>query len=553
MNFNNNKLILTLLPVVAILIFGNAFFFYVFPVSFVNPFNVDWVFNQSWQLYDLATHAVAAMFYSNDIWRFPPGAMYNFGGESAPGVFYFASSPILAIPFKVLQGVIGVKLFQWIGIQIYLGFVLLPTSLFVLGVRQGFSLPASFYLLFVGSLSVPFLRVWNNDSLTWQFIIVLSIANFLNQSSKPLHRALFWALLSILATATNTYFLAMMAVFILSDCVINYRNSSRFDALTILLFPFCAILITQYLIGGFEAYPYMGTTGVKGESALFSANVFQFIDYFGYRYNKLSPLESWEGFNYAGTIPLLLFVAFVINFKKMELSKSEHALLVVGLLYFLLSLGSVVRIGGVELNLNLPLWLELKLGTFRSLGRFGWVTFYILLYFSAKSLNFIYCNFANTKATKNLFCLVLSLLLMLHFYDLKPLLQNVRAEAHKVIAEKLPSNFLLDTAKIRKSVRVVPAYDGIPEKQIPWAPLFKYSIENNVQWPDFNLGAARRNDHYTAIIHPLSAVNYNACNIDLDATYVVRKSVVTDASHCSYNSQVIFENEVYKVLNFSRN
>lgn len=117
----------------------------------------------------------------------------------------------------------------------------------------------------------------------------------------------------------------------------------------------------------------------------------------------------------------------------------------------------------------------------------------------------------------------------------------------------MPSTFLLDAAKIRQRVRVVPAYDGIPEKQIPWAPLFKYSIENDVQWPDFNLGAARRNDHYTAIIHPLSAVNYNTCHIDLDATYVVRKSVVTDAAHCNYNSQVIFENDIYKVLNFLRN
>lgn len=553
MNSNKNKLTYSLLPVIAILVFGNAFFFYVFPASFVNPFNVEWVFNQSWQLYDLATHAVAAMFYSNDIWRFPPGAMYNFGGESAPGIFYFASSPMLAIPFKVFQGVISVKLFQWIGIQIYLGFILLPTSLFILGVRQGFSLPASFYLLFVGSLSVPFLRVWNNDSLTWQFIIVLSITIFLSQSSKALHRALFWALLSILAAATNTYFLAMMAVFILSDFVINYRNSSRFDALTILLFPFCAILITQYLIGGFEAYPYMGTTGVKGESALFSANVFQFNDYFGYRYNKLSPLESWEGFNYAGAIPLLLFVAFLINFKKLQLSKGEHVLLAIGLFYFLLSLGSVIRIGGLELNLNLPLWVELKLGTFRSLGRFGWVTFYILLYFGAKTLNYVYWNFAKTEQLKRLFGIALVLLLILHFYDLNPLLQNVRAEAHKVIAEKLPSTFLLDAAKIRQRVRVVPAYDGIPEKQIPWAPLFKYSIENDVQWPDFNLGAARRNDHYTAIIHPLSAVNYNTCHIDLDATYVVRKSVVTDAAHCNYNSQVIFENDIYKVLNFLRN
>ena len=111
---NRNQLTLNIFVFINISIFLAIFF--------VGPDNY-WFDNTKW-LYestDLTNSQLSWEYFKNDEWRFPIGKNPNYGLEVSNSIVYTDNIPILALFFKIFEGIIYNK-FQYFSLWITLTF-----------------------------------------------------------------------------------------------------------------------------------------------------------------------------------------------------------------------------------------------------------------------------------------------------------------------------------------------------------------------------------------------------------------------------------------------
>ncbi len=404
----------------------------------LNPFQFGWLMLG----YDTATEFLAWEYFRQSAWQFPViGTMQGYAHPTVTGVGMTGAIPLLAYPFKLLRGVLPIhfqyfgiwflmcyylqgwfafRLFldakitenKWLGVVGALFFMLAPPLLY----RAGHINLCAHWLL-VGLLWVYFDRVTRTPILLFRTIIFVVLAALIHQYLTAMVLALAFAIYAQLWYQRR----------------INVFKFLGFNVLNILL-----VLLIFYLNGNFlmkmEAFQNVGFSR-------FSANLNAFYNSQGFStWVAARPLfvpEQYEGFAYMGVSILLLIVLAAIlttfNFfykRKFAKIKTKEAdkiwnfpIIFVAWLTLMYALSPTVGWGDKRVLLYDLSWIEFWTNAFRGSGRFIWIVFYLILFFT---LAYWFKNqaFIEKKLKpiyKKIFLGGWLSLLIIHFLEIQPL------------------------------------------------------------------------------------------------------------------------------------
>jgi hypothetical protein len=518
-----------------------AYSIYMLSWNFINPFSSNWLYGKQAATRDDAGHAIGSLFYMNEHWAWPIGKFTSFGGQVSPSVVYWAISPIFAVPAKVLHkiGLVGDN-FQFIGLQVLIGFVLTPVSVYLLSRRLGSGIFPAITVSLSTLLFPTLLWRWENESLASQFIVVFGILLLLRPTSSA-KRTWQWAGLTAVAVGTNSYFVPITLTF----CVIEFfvlQKSNRKELKKNVRSLSASILTTialQYAFGGFLISTFQLGTGAEGLT-VFSGNLFSLVDSRQYGLLGGKPTESWEGFNYLGLATTTFLIIFMIlharNIKKKEniyRTPEFKYVMLVSALFYLYSLGPDLKFGSIlhfDLTPYLPEKVIVLLSIFRALGRFQWPLYYMLVALSGVGITYFIeyiSDKRNKKFTTQLTALVCSVFLMTCAADMHYFNSAMRSEARdesgfkSIVNPGLQAQF--DAAR---GIQVVPAYDGNTDGLLPWRYLSPYVLRANLNFDSWAF-YARYDFPKAAKIQSTEYADFIACNWKDKVLYLTKSDILS--------------------------
>ena len=541
------------LPEILVAAISAFYSVYILSWNFINPLSTKWLYGNQDHIRDDAGHAIGSLFYMNEAWKWPIGKFTSYGGEVAPSIVYWAISPMYAIPAKVISklGIYDGE-FQFIGIQVLVGFVLTPVSLYFLSRRLGAEvLPAA-----VVSLSIllfpTLLGKWANESLASQFIVVIGILLLLSPENS-VKKTLKWVGLSVLAVGTNSYFVPIVLALCIAEMVVLQRSNRSELRKNIRSFA-ASVFITlalQYAFGGFLISTLELGTGAEGLS-IFSGNLFSLFDSRQYGLLGGTPAQSWEGFNYLGFAAIISIVAFLILYSRNNLNKESifktlefKILMIVSIAFYIYSLGPKVKIGSI-LQLDLSSFFSEKLillySIFRALGRFQWPLYYILVALSSVGVTYLIRHLSN-KRDRDLsrpFSLILcSAFILTSATDMHYLNSAIRSISHKDSAFKQEFDSKLQSQfNSSNGIQVVPAYHGNPDGSLPWRYLSAYALRADMNFNSFGF-YARYDLPLAEKIQGNEFESFIKCNWKSDIIYLVESELLKKLS-CTFQIQQIY-------------
>ena len=544
------------LNVIYISFFSFLFCVKLFPTNLLLPSRYQWIFGTGPSIRDDAGHAIASLFYSEESWKWPLGAMTSLGGKVAGSIMYFATSPLFAILFKLIHslGVIGPK-YQFIGLQILSGIVLTNCSLYLLCRRLGAKAYSSLVISLTGILLVEPMIRWTNESLASQFIVIFALLLSLKPSDS-LKRAFAWASLIFLAVGINQYFTPMVLFFILIEFFYLHKKTKKSFIVKSrnMLIGIGTFIISNYILGGFVLNALKLSTGI-GDLKQFSSNLLSFFDSRGMGYTpNLSSQASWESYNYVGISFTLLILIYSLmtaysRFKSFRYPKTAMPLRSAenpglwwtcsgAFICFVISLGPSVQIGPKWI-LNIPFpsqGLEL-LSTFRALARFSWPAMYLLMGVAALSLDRIiaFVRIPKLRIITMVLCAVM--IIGLQGFESAPLIKIM----HSIAVAETKSNpaVNVDIQRVYNSstaIEVIPPFDG-DAAGIPWRLTSDYAL--NAHLPLTTWGFFARYDFSTAgKIQSTEVQRFENCRWSPHSLYLVRK-IILNSIKCTVPFEVI--------------
>jgi hypothetical protein len=526
------------------------FSFWLLPTRYINPASVGWVFTLRLDTFaDGAGHAIQAMFFGEEPWRWPPGKLASFGGPVGASLILAAVSPVLAFPAKILEtiGLIG-PFWQFIGIQAVLGICLTALAVYFLGLALGASQIASGAAA-VLSLPLPnlFVLAIFNESLSWQFLAIIPMILLLHDKN-PSQRLWPWPTVMGLATWSNTYFAPMiMAFFVMHLWAIRQRHKTQLvDLLKQSLAVVFVAVILHYLGGGF-AVPIQDVSSSVGVMDAFSVNL---ADLFHLLYDR-------QGYVYRGLTVLVLLSAggmlcliqrVVCRRRGSDVPGRDAGprsktifipTLLTAAALFLVALGPIIHFGpALSIRSPLPDSLLQPISMFRGIGRFSWPFIYLLLGLAALAIDGLVAAVTAAGGKRRFillaFCLLLSIL---QFVEFRSELMRFKHEAKSQAAKTLLPSPALDAAISTSSeIEFIPAYDQTElgtDRGVPWNSLSYYAIKYHVpiytyQW----LG--RNNPEEAARIRELTIMTAVECRWVTGRVYVLNRQYLPQIAHCNY-------------------
>ena len=525
------------------------FCFYIFPAKFLLPWNYMWIFGDRANIRDDAGHAIASLFFSTESWKWPLGAMSSLGGEVSGSIMYFATSPIFAVPFKILDSIgLFANGYQFIGMQVLSGIVLTNVTFYFLCRKIGASVYSSIVVSLASILlAEPMIR-WTNESLASQYIVILSMIMVLT-SRISLTRSYIWFSLTVFAVGTNQYFTPIVILMSLIEALYLTKHStgSMFLKLRSLLFTMVAMVGGTYLWGGFVLNTLKLNTGIADLSQ-FSSNIFSYFDSRGMGITpNLSSQPSWESYNYIGIVATILLIGSLLIFltrfvqhyifsnskTKIRInfdSKNTFWWLTLACaISFLISLGPVIQIGpSLKLTIDFPDKILEVLSTFRALARFSWPGMYLLLSLSALVIDKLMLIVKRKNFQMPSQVLVAVLLVGLQFNESSLLIHTMREVVKKDsnvsprIDVKIQREF-----QTANGIIVIPPFDGDADG-IPWRQISFYTLDAKLALPTWGFFA--RYDFVKAgEIQAAEVGKFNSCIWSPNTIYLVRKELLEKA------------------------
>ncbi|MDR2406708.1 MAG: DUF6311 domain-containing protein [Bacteroidales bacterium] len=383
-------------------------------LDFHTPFN----HNDIDRIGDIAQHYWGGVAYRVSEWTWPPFITKNICYPPGTSVLNTDSIPLMAIIFKVLHKIFGLSpLLQYEGLYGAINFILQSIiSVFIF--RKIF---AHKFLITLAScffiISPPMIaRLLKHQSLTSHWIILSAILLYLNDKFGV--REVVWTtfLLSV-SLFIHPYFFMMIAPIILA-LVIKKRNTEETrEQLTLVNCVIILIILYSscYILGAFDLSGCASSEHVNE----WSINLNCLFNSLGN--SKLLEALDWhshndDGLNYLGVGLIVLALLAISQLNLNMVIKNKHKEIVLAcLLLTLFSLGPKVHLGTAPIfNIEL-LFLE-KMYIFRSVGRFFWPVWYLLV-ISFMRIVSIRCSVRSMSA-------LLSLLLVVQFIDITPLLER---------------------------------------------------------------------------------------------------------------------------------
>lgn len=536
------------------------FCLYIFPAKFLLPWSYLWIFGDGGNIRDDAGHAIASLFFSTESWKWPLGAMSSLGGDVSGSIMYFATSPIFAVPFKILDSVgLFSNGYQFIGLQVLTGIVLTNVTFYFLCRKIGASVYSSTVVSLTSILlAEPMIR-WTNESLASQYIVILSMIMVLT-SQISARRSYMWVLLTVFAVGTNQYFTPIVLLMSLTEALylMKHSSSSRFLKLRSFILTIVAMIAGTYFWGGFVLNTLKLNTGIADLSQ-FSSNVFSYFDSRGMGITPdLSSQPSWESYNYIGIVATILIGGALVystaTFTRRRFFSRSKAnlrfefdsrstllwLSLACICSFIISLGPVIQIGpNIRFTIEFPDKILEILSTFRALARFSWPGMYLLLGLSALVLDRLVLVIKKRKIQMSSKVLVAVLLIGLQLNESTSLTHTMRE-----VVRKDSSNTPNINQKVQREFQkadgiiVIPPFDGDADG-IPWRLISLYTLDAKLDLPTWGF-FARFDFAKAGEIQATEVEKFGKCNWRANTIYLARIELFEKAK-CSNEHAVLGE------------
>lgn len=542
--------VLKAFPPILITLLALIFSFWLLPYDYIDPTSVGWVFAFfSENMTDEVGHAIQAMFFANESWFWPIGKLTSFGPDGG-SIILAAVSPVFAIPAKLLEtfGLIG-QFWQFIGIQAIVGISISSLAVYFLAQALGASRIASVTAALL-SLPLPnlFVLAIFNESLSWQFLAVLPMILLLRDNKH--HQPLWpWIVLIGVSVWSNTYFLVMTFPFFIAHLWM-LRNRHRVTLANLVSQLMIVVVLTiflHYIGGGFLVKIYDIAIS-KGWLYVLSIDL---ADFFHLVYDK-------QGYVYRGRTVILLLLATLVGLlahrfllKNKFASSGGRADLwkqfcimvmptsLMAFLLFIISLGPIIRFGTTfSYALPLPDSLLHMMSVFRGIGRLSWPFIYLLLGFSALSIDFLLNKIPVERGSRFLISLALcSLLVSSQFFEFYPELIRFKSYAsHQIAKDFTPSVTLEEAFKDVNEIVFVPAYLSTGQGTnmgAPWNTLSYYAIKHHIPVKTYHWLAHTDPDEESRVYN-LTMKMALECRWVNNKIYVLERSYITKISRCNY-------------------
>ena len=382
-------------------------FHFVYGLEIIIPTNISWLMTVH---HDWGAHYLGWYFYRNEPWYFPLGEIHKLFYPIGTNVGFTDSIPLFAIFFK-LFAVFLPEDFQYFGIWLFSCYLLtayFTTKLFLLlKVNKILTFIAIIFLI----TNPVFIYRGMHPSLCAHWLIIASIYIYcLDSKTISTKKILSYQLILLLLSGLiNPYLCLMVLGFTVAlsvklsfiDKVLDKKNLFLYNTVS---------LITLFLVWffiGMVGFNFNESLSVAGSYGLYSLNLNSLYNSWGWSYYlpglKNVSWHQYEGFMYLGLgMLLLLFLiflyllySFLLNLiwkKPVQLLLPLHKkwlvpLIIMASLFTIFAITHVVSINDhILFKVKLP-GIIVKLGeTFRSSGRFFWISYYLIIFFAIISI-----------------------------------------------------------------------------------------------------------------------------------------------------------------------
>jgi hypothetical protein len=483
-------------PELLTFLIGLAVGTYFVGISNVNPFNSEWLIQNS----DLgAAHQIWVFFRNSPILQWPLAAVPEYGVGWNTVYTPMSFGALFGLPLKYLSFLLPSD-FQFLGIYMVLLFGLQGfwgsklIGLFVSQPKFRIIGGCSF-LLFPVFLYRMTTMVHPSVAAHWMILAALYLY-FSKQTANK-----YWLLLLVIALAENIYVFAIISLIAFASMIQPLLDKSR-KFLTVInsnikmgILLFIALVLFGYTAYSENAkgtgffrlnaasfvFPRFSVGSESGEysrvvSKMFSLSNRDFIAFEG------------EGFGYLGVFSLLLLPISVFTLKRsglFTLMKRHIVLLTVGILAYIFALSNSMAIGRREfLFPSLAIFDEFR-KVFRSTPRFSWLIYYLIALF-------IVVSSARLLVRFRFGWLVFALFIVLQVYDQVPAMR----QSHRIVTSNnqvqnpLRDEYWLRMADTANAIRLVPSFDLISDTNSDlsknwvtdsrWFLLIDYAAVNNL-------------------------------------------------------------------------
>ncbi len=440
---------------------GTACFLITYGIRILNVTYDSWI--MSLPDPDIRQHYLGFCSYIKSAWQFPAGMTDALSYPFSMSIVWTDSIPVLCIVFKLIRGILP-ETFQFFG---WFGLI-------------SFSLMGGFSALLIKRLtgshlisimSVPFFvlafpvlqRMYYHTSLASQWLIVLALLIWLDDGAyRSLRsRCIIWGISGLGCVLIHSYFLPMVGIIILAECLECQIHTHRLSSFVPLLSYCISAIFMLWFLGAFASNVNSSDYAIGG----FNANLNTFFNSLG---DGILPALSmkygtqYEGFGYLGLGMLLLsaaaFIICISYLCKKHISvisclKSHiHASLiaVIFMIYIITATFPELDLGNITLIPDvIPANIKVMFGVFRSNGRFIWPAMYIIMISSVTIISRL--RIKNSKAIP---AVITAVCLIIQLADLYPYIK----EKHSILNENYSYISFLDVQELNA---VLPNYDHI--------------------------------------------------------------------------------------------
>lgn len=356
---------------------GIIIFIAVYGVRVVIPTNTDWLLTGG----DLSQHYIGWEFFRNSEWTFPVGVAKDLAYPHGLAITFMDSLPLLAIPFKVISGVLPEQ-FQYFGAWGLFSYAALGGFAAVILRRWTKDIwvivPA---VIFVCLSPIVFQRMFTHTALASHWVILAAIYAMLNARKWSLRKnCIVWSVVLSVSVLIHPYFLAMNVFVLLLAVVLGHETYRR--SISFATIPAVAAIMTTWIIGGFT---FSTISGQKFGEAGYDIAAPLLPN--GWSLINLPPLQTKaEMFAYVGIGGMILFAAstvivlrrhHVVKVLYRRYPRKSKAIMILLLLMVIAAIGPGVKIAGMQIvHIDLPAVIEKIWGIFRVTARLAWPLWY---------------------------------------------------------------------------------------------------------------------------------------------------------------------------------
>lgn len=438
-------------------------FKFIYGLSVIVPTNINWLMSE---YHDWGQHYLGWSFYKEENWTFPIGTIQNYNYPAGSNIGFTDSIPIVAIFFKVFKAILPND-FQYFGLWFLICHLLITYyTIKILQLYKASTVLILFSVVFI-SLNPVLLYRGMHPALCAHWIILASFYYYFKSTTNysVIKLIKYQIGLLLLTAAIHPYLLIIVAVFnvILPLKSLLYKKIKLIQFVCYTTIPFLLVILIWYVIGLIR-FENNEALEVHNSYGLFSTNMNALFNAQGF--SKFTPqlnfykVNQYEGFSYLGVgfIVLIIFIFFykAIFWKKtavLRLDKSKILFSIAVLFLALFAITNQVTFND-KLLFEIPLpEIILRIGNiFRASGRFIWVFYYSILFYTL-----IY--YSKLNINKYLQITVLTLTLSLQIYDISSMMFRYK-ETGTFVSKKINQQDWIDITKPFKKIITFPPFEN---------------------------------------------------------------------------------------------